>query len=102
MQSDAVIDAHFRASAETGYHPSRSCPVGSDDLAAVDGNARVHSVACLRVVDASIMPDVVSGNVNAPTIMLAEKLTDAIGGRAPLAPSPGPYWVHPWWKTEQR
>lgn len=102
VQTDAEIDAHIRASAETAYHPSCSCRMGNDDLAVVDGSARVHGVAALRVVDASIMPDVVSGNLNVPTIMMAEKLADVIRGRVPLPASDAPYFVHPDYRTQQR
>jgi choline dehydrogenase len=102
VQTDAEIDAHIRASAETAYHPSCSCRMGSDDMAVVDHQGRVHGVERLRVVDASIMPQVVSGNLNAPTIMMAEKLADVIRGRAPLAASSAPAYVHPHWQTQQR
>ena len=102
VQSDAEIDAHIRREVETAYHPSCSCPMGTDALAVVDGQARVHGVAGLRVVDASIMPAIVSGNLNAPTIMLAEKLADTIRGRTPLPPSDAPVWIHPDYETRQR
>jgi choline dehydrogenase len=102
VQSDAQIDAHVAASAMTAYHPSCSCRMGNDARAVVDGAARVHGVHGLRVIDASIMPDVVSGNLNAPTIMLAEKLADAVRGRTPLAPSNAGYHVHPRYEIEQR
>jgi len=75
--------------------------MGNDDMAVVDGQGRVHGVQGLRVVDASIMPIVVSGNLNVPTIMMAEKIADAIKGRA-LPPSAAPAWVHPQWETMQR
>jgi len=101
VQTDAEIDAHIRASAETAYHPSCSCRMGNDDMAVVDAQGRVHGVHGLRVVDASIMPLVVSGNLNAPTIMMAEKIADAIQGKA-LPPSAAPGWVHPDWQTQQR
>jgi choline dehydrogenase len=102
VQSDAEIDAHIRASAETAYHPSCSCRMGTDALAVVDGEGRVHGVQGLRVVDASIMPDIVSGNLNAPTIMMAEKLADAIRGRPALPPSDAGVWLHPQWERAQR
>ena len=102
VQSDAEIDAHIRANAETAYHPSCSCRMGNDDMAVTDGAARVHGVKNLRVVDASIMPDVVSGNLNVPTIMMAEKLADVIRGRQALPRSMAPVFVHPDYLTAQR
>ena len=102
IQSDAEIDAHIRASAETAYHPSCSCRMGNDDMSVTDGAARVHGVKNLRVVDASIMPDVVSGNLNVPTIMMAEKLADVIRGRQALPRSTAPVFVHPDYLTAQR
>lgn len=73
LQSDAEIDAFVRARAETAYHPSCSCAMGYDDRAVVDNEGRVHGLEGLRVVDASIMPRITTGNLNAPTIMMAEK-----------------------------
>ena len=102
VKTDAEIDAHIRASAETAYHPSCSCRMGMDDLAVVDAAGRVHGVKNLRVVDASIMPDVVSGNLNVPTIMMAEKMADAIRGHKPLARSDAPAFVHPDYQSQQR
>ena len=102
VQSDSDIDAHLRAQAESAYHPSCTCAMGQDAMAVTDGAGRVHGVQSLRVVDASIMPSIVSGNLNAPTIMLAEKLADAIRGRAPLAPSNAPVFEHPQWQSRQR
>lgn len=101
VQTDAQIDAHIRANAETAYHPSCTCAMGADEMAVVDGQGRVHGVQALRVVDASIMPLVVSGNLNVPVIMMAEKIADAIKGKA-LPPSTAPSWVHPNWQTQQR
>jgi choline dehydrogenase len=100
--SDSDIDAFIRAKAESAYHPSCTCRMGTDEMAVVDGKGRVHGVEGLRVVDASIMPDVVSGNLNVPTIMMAEKLADAIRGRTPLPREEVPVWVHPNYQTQQR
>jgi choline dehydrogenase len=100
--SDADIDAFVRQKAESAYHPSCSCRMGTDDMAVVDKDARVHGVEGLRVVDASIMPDVVSGNLNVPVIMMAEKLADVIRGRPSLPAEKVPVWVNPNYKTQQR
>jgi choline dehydrogenase len=75
--------------------------MGTGEMAVVDGQGRVHGVQNLRVCDASIMPLIVSGNLNVPTIMMAEKIADAIKGQA-LPPSKAPAWVHPNWQTQQR
>jgi choline dehydrogenase len=102
VQTDAEIDGHIRVNGETAYHPSCTCRMGNDEMAVTDTAGRVHGVANLRVVDSSIMPDVVSGNLNVPTIMMAEKLADAIRGRAPLPKSDAPFFVHPHYQTQQR
>lgn len=102
VQTDAEIDAHIRQNAETAYHPAGTCRMGTDPMAVTDGQGRVHGVRGLRVVDASLMPLITSGNLNAPTIMMAEKLADAVRGRTPLPPSDAPYYVHPKWQTHQR
>jgi choline dehydrogenase len=86
VRSDAEIDAFVRARADSAYHPSCTCRMGDDEMAVIDGKLRVRGIEALRVVDASIMPSVVSGNLNAPTIMIAEKAADMILGRPPLAP----------------
>ncbi len=92
-QSDAELDAFIREHAETAFHPSCSCKMGEDDMAVVDGQGRVHGVQGLRVVDASIMPEIITGNLNATTIMMAEKIADRIRGRQPLPRSNAPYFV---------
>lgn len=103
-QSDAELDAFVRAHADSAYHPCGTCRMGSSDNpdAVVDAEGRVLGVAGLRVVDASIMPSIVSGNLNAPTIMLAEKCADHILGQAPLPRSDAPVWVHPDYNNKQR
>ncbi len=102
VESDADIDAFVRDKVESAYHPSCSCRMGEDEMAVVDGSARVHGIEGLRVVDASIMPDVISGNLNAPTIMMAEKLADDIRGRQALPSETVPVWTHPDYQTQQR
>ena len=74
----------------------------SDPMAVVDAGARVHGMEGLRVVDASIMPNVVSGNLNAPTIMMAEKLSDVILGIPPLPRSEAKVYIAPNYETSQR
>ena len=76
--SDAEIEAHIRAYAKTVYHPSGTCKMGTDPMAVVDPTLRVHGMQGLRVCDASIMPTLISGNTNAPTIMIAERCAEFI------------------------
>ena len=86
VQSDADIDAFVRANAYTAYHTSSTCRMGSpdnDDMVVIDPMCRVVGVERLRVVDASIMPSLVSGNPNGPVIMMAEKAADLILGSVP-------------------
>ena len=87
-RSDAEIGAYIRASAITVHHPLGTCKMGwaADPMAVVDPELRVLGTDALRVVDASVMPDLVGGNINAPVIMIAEKAADLIRGRTPLAP----------------
>jgi len=77
-QSDADLDAYIRTQANTLYHPVGTCKMGSDEQAVVDPALRVHGIDSLRVVDASIMPDIVSGNTNFPAMMIAEKASELI------------------------
>ncbi|WNK19085.1 choline dehydrogenase [Halomonas piscis] len=92
-QSDAELDAFIRDNAETAYHPCGTCRMGEDELAVTDGQGRVHGVDGLRVVDASLFPVIPTGNLNAPTIMLAEKIADRVRDREPLPRSEVPYYV---------
>jgi choline dehydrogenase len=104
VQTDGEIDEFVRAKVESAYHPSCSCKMGAaaDPMAVVDAEARVHGIDRLRVVDSSIMPSVTTGNLNAPTIMLAEKAADHILGRPLLPAATAPYYVAANWQMAQR
>jgi choline dehydrogenase len=92
LQTDAELDNFVRQYAQTAYHPACSNAMGYHDMAVVDGAGCVHGLTGLRVVDASIMPEIVSGNLNAPTIMMAEKIADMVRGRTPLPRVDIPYY----------
>jgi choline dehydrogenase len=102
--SDEAIDAFVREHVDSAYHPSCTCKMGSlaDPSAVVDPETRVIGVEALRVVDSSIMPSITNGNLNAPTIALAEKAADMIRGLDPLPASNAPFYVAPDWETKQR
>jgi len=104
VQTDQQIDAFIRAKVESAYHPSCSCKMGdpTDPMAVVDPETRIHGLEGLRVVDSSIMPSVTTGNLNAPTIMLAEKAADHILGRGMLPAENAPFYTAPNWQTAQR
>ena len=87
VTSDDDIDAFVRRNAATAHHPAGTCRMGSDDMAVVDPELRLRGIESVRVVDASVMPDLVGGNINAPVIMIAERVSDLIRGRQPLAPA---------------
>ncbi|MEH2066642.1 MAG: GMC family oxidoreductase N-terminal domain-containing protein [Nostoc sp.] len=78
VQSDAALEAYIRDTCSTVWHPVGTCKMGIDSMAVVDPQLRVHGIQSLRVVDASIMPTITTGNTNAPTIMIAEKAADLI------------------------
>ncbi len=104
VRTDAEIEAWLRATVDTAYHPVGTCKMGlaSDPLAVVDAECRVFGVESLRVVDASIMPDLVSGNTNAPSIMIGEKAADMILGRPPPPRATAPVGINPNWERSQR
>lgn len=79
--TDAEWEQHIRARADTIYHPVGTCKMGTDDMAVVDPHLRVHGMQGLRVIDASVMPTLISGNTNAPTIMIAEKAVDILNSQ---------------------
>jgi choline dehydrogenase len=104
VTSDDAIDDFIREKVESGYHPCGTCKMGREDdaMAVVDNSLRVIGVEGLRVVDASVMPHITTGNLNAPTIMIGEKASDHILGKPLLAPSNAPYYTAPDWETSQR
>ncbi len=90
VRTDSEIDAWIRQNAETIYHPVGTVRMGTDTKAPVDEALRVRGIDSLRVIDASVMPTLIGGNTNAPTIMIAEKLSDMIRGKAPLPAQDAP------------
>ncbi|KAJ02705.1 choline dehydrogenase [Sulfitobacter mediterraneus] len=104
MQSDAELDSFIAEHAESAYHPCGTCKMGAvdDPMAVVDPQARVIGVEGLRVADSSIFPRITNGNLNAPSIMVGEKVSDLLLGLDPLARANDVPWVHPEWETSQR
>tara|TARA_R110000772_G_scaffold111529_5_gene215398 strand:- start:4328 stop:5998 length:1671 start_codon:yes stop_codon:yes gene_type:complete len=102
IQTDEEIDAFVRQATESAYHPSCSCKMGEDAMAVVNSNTQVHGIAGLRVVDSSIFPTVPNGNLNAPTIMVAEKAADIILGKPALSQARVGVAIPGEWQTVQR
>jgi choline dehydrogenase len=102
--TDAQIDAFIRAKAESAYHACGTAKMGpaGDAGAVVDGNLLVHGIDGLRIVDASVIPRITTGNLNAPVIMLAEKAADIIRGRPAPPPANAPVWIAPDRHSSQR
>ncbi len=103
-QSDDELDAVIRDHVESAYHPCGTCKMGqaTDPMAVVDAQARVIGVNNLRVADSSIFPRITNGNLNAPSIMVGEKVSDYVLGKQPLSADLSQPWVHPKWETAQR
>ncbi|MGE0007409.1 MAG: choline dehydrogenase [Parvibaculaceae bacterium] len=103
-QSDAELDGFVRDHCESAFHACGTCRMGdpSDPLAVVDPECRVIGLDGLRVADSSIMPRITNGNLNGPSIMIGEKASDHILGRAPLPASNQEPWINPDWRTRQR
>lgn len=102
VQTDEQIDAFVRQAVESAYHPSCSCKMGEDDMAVVNSNTEVHGISGLRVVDSSIFPTIPNGNLNAPTIMVAEKAADIILGKEPLPRGNAQVHMNSNWQHAQR
>jgi choline dehydrogenase len=103
IESDAAIDQWGRANAESAYHPSCSVKLGAEDdpMAVLDSECRVRGVSGLRVIDSSIFPTITNGNLNAPSIMVAERASDLIKGRS-LPAEVVPTWIADNWESQQR
>lgn len=102
VQSDAEIDAFVRENLESTYHPCGTCRMGEDELAVVDSELRVRGLEGLRVIDSSVFPTEPNGNLNAPTIMLAERASDLLRGRGTLPAAEVEVGLAPNWETAQR
>lgn len=102
IQSDEQIDAFVRSAVESAYHPSCACRMGEDDMAVVDSETRVRGIEALRLIDSSIFPTIPNGNLNSPTIMVAERAADIIKGKGLLAASDAPVGLGRDWETLQR
>ncbi len=104
VQSDDDLDAYISAHVESAYHPCGTCRMGArdDPGAVVDPHGRVIGVDGLRVADSAVFPRITNGNINGPTIMVAEKMADHILGRDALPADPAQPWVNPRWQDSDR
>ncbi|MCY1417166.1 Oxygen-dependent choline dehydrogenase [compost metagenome] len=102
VNTDEEIDAFVRDNLESTYHPCGSCRMGEDDMAVVDSELRVRGLQGLRVIDSSVFPTEPNGNLNAPTIMLAERAADLVRGRKMLPPANVVVGLAQNWETQQR
>jgi choline dehydrogenase len=104
MISDYCVmyDAFVRANMESTMHPCGSCRMGEDDMAVVDSTLQVRGLHGLRVIDSSVFPTEPNGNLNAPTIMLAERASDLVGGKTLLPEADVSVGFADHWQTRQR
>lgn len=104
ITSDQAIDEWVKQNVESAYHPSCTCKMGADDdpMAVLDSQCRVRGIEGLRVVDSSIFPTIPNGNLNAPTIMVAERAADLILGQPLITSKELPVWIAPDWEEQQR
>ena len=102
IQSDDEIDAFVRGAVESAYHPCGTCKMGSDNMSVVDGNCRLIGFDGLTIADSSIIPSIVSGNLNAPTIMIAERAADLISGKESLQPESTTFFRAKTYESSQR
>lgn len=104
VQTDEELDGAIMEHAESAYHPCGTCRMGraDDATAVVDPQGRVIGVTGLRVADSSIFPRITNGNLNGPSIMVGEKMSDHLLGRDPLSRANDVPWIHPDWETAQR
>lgn len=102
MTTDEEIDAFVRANMESTMHPCGSCRMGEDDMAVVDSTLKVHGLHGLRVIDSSVFPTEPNGNLNAPTIMLAERASDLVRGKTLLPEADVSVGLADHWQTRQR
>ncbi|WP_370245297.1 choline dehydrogenase [Salipiger sp.] len=104
VQSDDELNDFIRQHVESAYHPCGTARIGrrDDPMAVVDPETRVIGVEGLRLADSSIFPRITNGNLNAPSIMVGEKASDHILGRAPLPPKNDAPWINPTWESAQR
>lgn len=102
VRTDDEIDDFVRQNMESTMHPCGTCRMGEDDMAVVDSELRVRGLQGLRVIDSSVFPTEPNGNLNAPTIMVAERAADLVRGRRPMAPDLAPVGVVEDWAVRQR
>ena len=101
VQTDKQIDAFVRNAVDSAYHPAGTCKIGSDSMAVVDADLRVRGIAGLRVIDSSVFPSVPNGNLNAPTMMVAERGADLIKGNM-LPPISMAVYTNKDWQEQQK